>query len=157
MLDILKNPRINSYLHFSIQSGASNVLKKMGRHYDRAYLDQLFSSLRTIEEETNRQFNFGADIIVGFPGETDQDFVDTLSLVQDYPISRLHAFPFSDHSHSFGVPAARFDDQIKNHVKLARHRELLSVGKDIEQTYAQQNIGKNLSVLIEKADNTHFF
>ena len=72
-------------------------MSALGRHYNRATLCERLKKLKNLQREDDIRINIGADIIVGFPGETDEDFEDTLSLVEDFGISGLHAFPFSPH------------------------------------------------------------
>lgn len=97
ILELLKSKRMHAYVHLSIQSGSNHILSAMGRHYDRAILRKRLEKLKNLQREDGIRINIGADIIVGFPGETDEDFEDTLSLVEDFGISGLHAFPFSPH------------------------------------------------------------
>lgn len=105
LIDLFKNPRIIAYAHLSIQSGSSNILKSMNRHYDGVRLREVLTRFRKIERTDGVELNIGADLIVGFPGETDQDFRDTLEIVERYEISQLHAFPFSAHIDHYSVPA----------------------------------------------------
>lgn len=81
LLELFKNPRISAYVHLSIQSGSDNILRSMNRHYNRTKLLQVLTSLHSLEREDGVFINIGADLIVGFPGETDADFKDTLELV----------------------------------------------------------------------------
>ena len=97
LLELLKNRRMHAYVHLSIQSGSDNILSAMHRHYDQATLRNRLENLAKVEREDGVQINIGADLIVGFPGESEADFEDTLAMVRDFKISGLHAFPFSPH------------------------------------------------------------
>jgi threonylcarbamoyladenosine tRNA methylthiotransferase MtaB len=84
LIERLKNPRIHAYVHLSVQSGSDRILAAMGRHYNRATLLDRLHKLRTLMREDGVQIQIGADLIVGFPSESDADFADTLSLVQEF-------------------------------------------------------------------------
>lgn len=71
-------------MHLSVQSGSDTILKTMGRHYDRATLLKRLKQLRELKRADGIQIQIGADLIVGFPGETEADFADTLSLVEQF-------------------------------------------------------------------------
>lgn len=70
----------------------------MARHYDADHMRSVLTELRNIKRADGVDISIGADLIVGFPGETQRDFEDTLSLVRDFHIEKLHAFPFSAHT-----------------------------------------------------------
>jgi threonylcarbamoyladenosine tRNA methylthiotransferase MtaB len=88
---LFKNPRLMSHLHLSIQSGSPEILRKMGRPADIKKIKSLALSLRRV----NSLFNFSADIIVGFPGETEADFIKTLELAKHLRLSKIHYFQYS--------------------------------------------------------------
>lgn len=100
--------------------------------------------------------NIGADLIVGFPGETDDDFLDTENLVRDFQITQLHAFPFSAHLDHYSVPAGTFPDQIPNHIAQKRLKHLMKVGKEAFMNFSESMQGKTVRVLIEKRDESQF-
>jgi tRNA A37 methylthiotransferase MiaB len=112
-MELFKTPRISAYVHLSIQSGSDRILKAMNRHYDRAKLLQVLEDLRSLQRDDGVQINIGADLIVGFPDETDADFGDTLGIVSEYGITQLHAFPFSAHKEHYSVPAGKFPHQVE--------------------------------------------
>jgi threonylcarbamoyladenosine tRNA methylthiotransferase MtaB len=150
LIELFKNPRIIAYPHLSIQSGSSNILKAMNRHYDGQKVREVLGKLRSLEREDGLVMNIWADLIVGFPGETDEDFQDTLSLVRDFDISQLHAFAFSPHVDHYSVPAGKFDDQVPNHIAQKRLKLLLAAGNDSFRWLAQKNQNTNHEVLVEK-------
>ncbi len=102
--------------------------------------------------------NIGADLIVGFPDETDTDFFDTETIVREFGISQLHAFPFSAHIDHYHVPAGTFPNQVPNHVAQSRLKHLMNVGHVAFLQLGNGTRGKTVRVLIEKCtpDGTTF-
>ncbi|MDD2916772.1 MAG: radical SAM protein [Candidatus Gracilibacteria bacterium] len=149
LLELFRKPRVSAYVHLSIQSGSENILRSMNRHYDRAKLLQVLGDLRSLKREDEVQINVGADLIVGFPGETDADFRDTLELVRAYGITQLHAFPFSAHHDHYSVPAGKFPNQVDEKIKTDRLNTLLNEGERIKQGFLRANDGKCFHVLVE--------
>jgi len=156
LIALFENTRIIAYAHLSIQSGSTSILKSMNRHYDGIRVREVLQKFRNIKRKDGIILNIGADLIVGFPGETDENFADTLEIVEKYQISQLHAFPFSAHIDHYSVPAGSFDGQVPNHIAQLRIKKLLSVGKEVLLSWANQTIGKEVSVLIEKHDPMFF-
>lgn len=97
-----KYNNISNYLHFSIQSGDNDVLRRMGRRHKREDIINLCKKIKEIKQ----QVKFGADFICGFPTETDKAFENTCKLVQEAGLSKLHVFPYSERS---GTPAAKME------------------------------------------------
>ncbi len=130
------------HFHLSLQSGSNNVLKKMNRHYTaEQYLEKV--------ELIRKHFpNAGitTDIIVGFPTETEQDFLDTLTLVDKVKFSDIHAFPFSPRS---GTVAYKMKDLPKE-IKKQRLNELLKEKERLKLDFAKSQVGKTLEFLFEE-------
>lgn len=124
----------------------------MNRHYDGERVREVLGKLRRIQRSDGITLNIGADLILGFPGETDADFQDTLALVEDFQITQLHAFPFSGHIDHYSVPAGKFPDQVPNHIAQQRTKTLIASGKQQTKQFSQSEIRKTLKVLIEKCD-----
>ncbi len=122
----------------------------MNRHYDGHRVREVLGKLRRLEREDSILLNIGADLIVGFPGETDKDFADTENLVREFEITQLHAFPFSGHLDHYSVPAGSYPDQIPNHIAQSRLKKLLKTWETVFEEFAKKNIGKTVRVLIEK-------
>ena len=99
----------------------------MARHYDGDYMRKLLKKMLEIPRKDGVNISIGADIIVGFPGETEQDFQDTFELVRDYNITKLHAFPFSAHTLGESVPAGKFQNQVSEPLKKDRMNRLLAL------------------------------
>lgn len=127
LIELFRQERVNPYIHLSIQSGSSKILKAMNRHYDGERLREVLGKLRSVRRDDGVLLNIGADLIVGFPSESEDDFEETVQIVEKYGITQLHAFPFSPHLDHYSVPAGAFGDQVPNHVAQRRLKELLKV------------------------------
>ncbi len=157
LINIFKNPRIIAYVHLSIQSGSSKILKRMNRHYDGEKVHDTLTKLRSLKREDGVVLNIWADLILGFPGESDEDFAKTLALVDDFAITQLHAFPFSGHVDHYSVPAGSFAEQIPNHIAQTRTKIILEHWHIQKKWLADQTIGKNMKVLVEKIHSEGWF
>ena len=122
----------------------------MARHYDGEYMKRLIKKTRNIKREDGVDIGIWADIIVGFPGESEEDFIDTYNLVKEYKITKLHAFPFSAHTMGESVPAGKFKEQVDEKVKKDRMNRLLELWEENREEFIRSQIGKPLKVLIEK-------
>lgn len=149
MIARFAHPRIVAYAHLSIQSGSDTILRRMGRHYTRAETLDRLTKLSILTRPDGVKVRIGADLIVGFPGESEADFEDTLSLVHEYGISQLHAFPFSAHVSSYHVPAGSFDGQIPEATKTDRLSRLITAGNIANKEFIESHIGHELSLLVE--------
>lgn len=130
----------------------------MNRHYDGEKVRDTLAKLRSLEREDSIMLNIGADLILGFPGETDENFQDTLDIVDNYQITQLHAFPFSGHIDHYSVPAGKFKDQVPNHIAQNRTKKILEHGSIQKKNLADDSIGKIFHVLVEKtSENGGFF
>ncbi|MFH2091821.1 MAG: tRNA (N6-isopentenyl adenosine(37)-C2)-methylthiotransferase MiaB [Pseudomonadota bacterium] len=134
--------RVCNHLHLPVQSGSNRILKKMNRGYTReAYIDRI-NELKTQCPD----IALSTDIIVGFPSETDDDFNDTLDLMQQVEFDSVFAFAYSDRS---SAPAAKFADQIDEVEKMNRLNRLLGIQDTYTEKKNQALIGKTLKVLVE--------
>lgn len=148
-LKVFENKRIYPHFHFSIQSGSTSVLKNMKRHYTWEYMKKLLLDLRSIKREDNVKISIWADIIVWFPWETEKDFKDTINLIKNCNITKVHAFPFSAHKFWENVPAGFYKNQISDKIKKDRMFEILSLSEIIRDKFINENIWEELEVLIE--------
>jgi len=121
--EILENKRILPYFHLSIQSGSDKILKLMWRHYTKQDVLKIINNLKQLKKEV--PVNIGADIIVGFPGETKEDFQQTLEIAQH--ITKLHVFSFSSHQIWDTVPASKFPNQVDLKTKKQRKQQLIQL------------------------------
>lgn len=134
--------RVCRHLHLPLQAGSSRVLREMRRPYDRAYYEELVYSLY----ERIPTLSLSTDIIVGFPGESDEDFESTLEMARLARYSKIHAFPYSKRE---GTPAARRDDQVFDQVKSARMQVLLELGEQMRQADFDARLNTTELVLVE--------
>lgn len=149
MLATFTKARSHAYVHLSIQSGSDSVLKKMRRKYGRDFLREKLVEIRNLVREDGVEINIGADLIVGFPGETEADFEDTLSLVRDFGITQTHAFPFSPHEGLHAVPASKLPDQIPDSVKSERMARLMAEAEAVREAFLAKHDGRELELLPE--------
>lgn len=148
-LEVFKNKRIYPHFHYSIQSGSTKILKAMRRHYTWEYMRDLLVKTKNLQREDGVEVSIWADLIVGFPGETEEDFRDTYNLVKDWLITKVHAFPFSAHKLGESVPAWKFEEQISDQTKKERMWELEFIADSVRDDFIERNIWKTFEVLIE--------
>lgn len=120
LLDLVSSDKVVKHLHLSLQSGSNAVLRKMNRHYTREEYLAVVESIR----ETVPLFNITTDLIVGFPGETESDFRDSISLIRDAGFSHVHTFRFSPRP---GTAAAAMPGQVPEGVKRERSEEVMAL------------------------------
>ena len=131
------------HFHIPLQSGSDSILGKMKRRYQtKLYRNKVEKIARKIPEAC-----IGADIIVGFPGETTQDFNTTLNFIKDIPISYLHVFPYSERENT---PAIKFTNKVDKKIKTERTRQLISLSNKLKRSFYQQNLKTNQNALFEQ-------
>ncbi len=143
LLDLIANePRFMPYLHLSVQSGDDMILKRMKRRHNRAQILEFCARVRKLRPE----ITFGADIIAGFPTESDEMFENSLNLIEEADIIFGHIFPYSkrEGTPAFNMPQVK-GDVIKNRAKMLREKTQAQL-----QKYLQTQVGRTLSVIIEK-------
>lgn len=137
-----RSSKVCKHLHIPLQAGHNQVLKKMNRHY-------------TVEEYRDKVFRLRdalpglavtSDVIVGFPGETDEFFDATEQFIRDLGYAQLHVFPYSPRR---GTPAAKFVDQVPEPVKDARVERLIALSHELTKDYAKQFVGQTVEVIPE--------
>lgn len=138
----VRHPNIMPHLHLSLQSGSDNVLKKMARQYSAA---DFLEKVEMIKSKLDRPA-ITADLIVGFPGESDEDFNDTVELAKKVGFAKMHVFPFSARA---GTPAMKLPNHIAK--KIIKQRAAILHDLDIElgKKFRQQFIGQPATVLLE--------
>ncbi len=150
VLDILKtSPIIVDHLHIPLQAGSNHVLKVMNRKYDLKYFKEKIEQIRKIRPH----IAITTDIIVGHPGESEEDFEETIRTAHEIGFSKIHVFPYSLRNNT---KAAQME-QIDGNIKKERARKLLEISRQLEKKYMTKFIGKDLSVLTEnqKKDYTY--
>lgn len=135
-------PKLVESAHIPVQSGSDRILRLMKRGYTRRRYIELVSKLRQVKPE----IGLCTDLIVGFPGETEQDFQDTLALVEEVQFDQAFVFKFSARR---GTPAAAMPDQVPQHVIEARHECLLKLMNEIGRRRYSRFIGRTVEVLVE--------
>ena len=135
-------PRLMPYLHLSLQAGDNLILKRMKRRHSREDALKLVAEVRRVRPDTA----FGADLIAGFPTETDEAFENTLKLVEEAGLAFLHVFPYSARP---GTPAARMPP-VKGPVIKDRARRLREAGQRGLERHLQAQVGRTLSGLVER-------
>ena len=149
--DVLKllehEPRLMPHLHISLQAGADLVLKRMKRRHLRQDVIEFCKKVRVIRPDAT----FGADIIVGFPTETEEHFQGTLDIVDACDLTYLHVFPYSIRQ---GTPAARMP-QVERGVIKARAQRLRDKGSEALKRYLRSMVGQTVAVLIEENNSGH--
>ena len=144
LLDAIRDcKKVERHIHLPFQSGSSRILKQMNRHYDREGYLKLISAAR----ERIPDVEFTSDIIVGFPGETYEDFCETLSLVKEVKFTSLFTFIYSPRE---GTPAATMPDPISREEKGKWFSELLVTQDEISKELNSSLIGKKMRVLCEE-------
>ncbi|HUA56730.1 MAG TPA: tRNA (N(6)-L-threonylcarbamoyladenosine(37)-C(2))-methylthiotransferase MtaB [Candidatus Sulfotelmatobacter sp.] len=141
---LAEEPRLMPHLHLSLQAGGDLVLKRMKRRHTRADAIAACDRARALRPDTA----FGADLIAGFPTETDDDFAATRALVDECGLAYLHVFPFSARP---GTPAARMP-QVPGAVVTARAAALRAAGAAALARFLDAQLGRAVSVLAEQAD-----
>ncbi len=131
--------------HISVQSGCDSVLKRMNRHYTAKEYEDLANKLR----ETFKDATITTDVLVGFPTESEEDFVTTCEFVKRVGFEKAHIFPYSVRE---GTVAARME-QLEKHIKEDRAARLTSIADEIRAKYLATQIGAELEVLFETARN----
>ena len=145
-IEILKtNPRIASHLHIPLQSGSAGVLKRMHRKYTKEEFLERIKKIRNALPE----IALACDVIVGFPGETEDEFLECVEFIKECGFNYLHVFPYSIRP---GTLASKMDNQIDPKVKKDRVHRLIEVGEKLKMEYEKKFIERELDVIIESYD-----
>jgi len=139
------HPKIAKQFHLPFQSGNDRILKEMNRHYDRAR----YLSLIEYGRKKMPELVFTSDVIVGFPGETEEEFEDTVSLIEQVRFDALFTFIYSPRP---GTPAAKMPDPTPREEKNRRFDRLLAVQNQISEEKHRAYVGKTLRVLVDGRD-----
>ncbi|MGE5509178.1 MAG: tRNA (N(6)-L-threonylcarbamoyladenosine(37)-C(2))-methylthiotransferase MtaB [Chitinophagales bacterium] len=140
---VAESPVLCRHFHLPLQSGTDRTLQRMNRHYTTAAYAAVVERIRAAVPEAA----LTTDVIVGFPGESEADFAQTLAFVRQQAFSRLHVFPYSRRR---GTPAAAFPDQVPEEVKRERASRLIALGQDLALAYHRRMVGTTVDVLFEE-------
>ena len=143
IMDLIKSSKvIAKHLHIPIQSGCDKILKNMNRKYDLAYFKDKVKKLR----ELDKDISLTTDLIVGFPGETEEDFLETVNTLKEINFTKIHTFPYSIRE---GTPASKMNNQVNGLIKKERVRQVIELNKLQERNYYENYINKTLEGLVE--------
>lgn len=142
-VELFKHPKLMPHLHLCLQSGSDKTLLRMRRMYDIETFRKTISQFRAVFPD----FNFTTDIIVGFPGETDDEFQMTLDAVHVFEFSHVHTFKYSVRK---GTRAERMENHIPEKIKNSRSAIIRDLSENNKRKYYQSLIGKTQDVLVEK-------
>jgi threonylcarbamoyladenosine tRNA methylthiotransferase MtaB len=138
------NPTILPHFHIPLQSGCNRILGLMRRRYKREVFEERVGMIRKLIPHSG----IGADVIVGFPGETDADFEDTYSFLKRLPLSYLHVFTFSERP---GTEAAKLSGKVNSTAKVSRSKALIALSEEKSAGFCIQNTGLTTDVLFESS------
>ncbi|MCL2378879.1 MAG: tRNA (N(6)-L-threonylcarbamoyladenosine(37)-C(2))-methylthiotransferase MtaB [Defluviitaleaceae bacterium] len=136
------SPTLCAHFHLSLQSGADKTLAAMNRRYTTADYTAVVNKLRSLRPD----MALTTDIIVGFPGESDDDFAQSLEFAKKMAFARIHVFEYSLRA---GTPAAGFPGQVPGNIKSARGEKMRALAKTLEERFLHAQVGKQLPVLFE--------
>ena len=140
---LLKYKRLCPHMHLSLQSGSDRILRLMNRNYDSSDYMELINTLK----RHDKGYGITTDIIVGFPGETEEDFKDSINIVKGAGLCKVHVFKYSKRE---GTKAANMKDHLSPEVKSRRSAELIKVAEEVSGQFFVKNLGTSRTVLIEQ-------
>jgi len=148
LLEVIRNniTRIAPHLHIPLQSGSNRILRAMRRPYDRDYFIQKIRAVRKMLPD----IAITTDIMVGFPGESNYDFTESVSLVKELNFSKLHVFKYSPRP---GTIASKLKEQVDSLLKTKRSEKLRKLGGSLRDDFINNNLGKILIAVCERQDS----
>ena len=143
VLDVIKNSDVLvDHMHIPLQSGSDEILKLMNRKYDKKYFISKIEKIRSIRPD----ISITTDVIVGFPSESDDNFLETIDTIKKVNFSKLHVFPYSDRK---GTVASEMKHKVDGNVKKMRVRKLLDLSKELEISYMNKHLNKEVMFIPE--------
>lgn len=142
--------KVCPYFHIPIQSSSNKILKSMNRRYCAEDIKKIIRQIREMKEDAF----ISADVIVGFPGENDEDFNKTVDLVKELNLQKLHIFRYSKRP---GTLAASFENQVQENEKKKRAKLLNDISKELFNSYAKNYLGTSAEILIEEQKGGYFW
>ena len=137
-------PKCMPHFHLPLQAGSDRILRQMRRRYTRSEFSLLVEKLRVSFPDVG----ITTDVMVGFPGETDADFEDSLKFVEEIGFNQLHVFHYSSRR---GTPAADYADHVPPHVSAERSKAMIALGKRLGADFRKRMLGKTMGVLVEES------
>lgn len=144
-----KVDKLCKHFHLSLQSGSTTVLKRMNRKYTT---EEFLERVQMLKEAFKDDLSLTTDIIVGFPGETDEEFNETLKFVETVGFKEIHVFKYSKRD---GTVAAKMQGQIDGNIKHERSQKLIELSSRLTKEYNKEYIGKKVKVLVEKISDSN--
>jgi threonylcarbamoyladenosine tRNA methylthiotransferase MtaB len=146
LFNLFLHPKLTPHLHMCLQSGSDKILLAMRRQYTVDDFRKMTENIRRLVPD----FNFTTDIMVGFPGETETEFLETCKVVEEIGFSHVHTFKYSVRK---GTRAERMSDQVPEKIKTERSLIVRDIAENNKKNYRNSFIGKTQNVLVEKIDN----
>lgn len=144
--ELKNNQKLCGHLHISLQSGSAKTLKRMNRKYTK---EEYLQKVKKIKE-ARPNINLTTDVIVGFPGETDEEYQESVEFCVNVAFSKIHVFPYSIRE---GTASASMNNQIDNKTKKMRAKELIEIDKKLQYNYNSRFFNQVVSVLIEEVSD----
>lgn len=146
IIELINNNNIMAkHLHVPLQSGSEKILKSMNRKYNKEEFINKIKNLKNIKD-----ISLTTDLIVGFPGEGEEEFQETLDTLKEIEFTKIHTFPYSKRE---GTPASTMNNQVDDVVKKNRVREVIALSNNLENKYYNKYIGKVLDGVVEVRKN----
>ena len=142
MEELKNNNKICNHLHVPIQSGSDKILKLMNRKYTIEEYKNIINKIRNIRPD----INITTDLIVGFPTETEEDFIETINNLKQFEFSKIHTFPYSVRNNTTAANMLQVNDKLKKE----RVNKILELSNELENKYYNKFLNKNIDVLIEE-------
>ncbi len=146
LISVYKNPRLLPHTHLSLQSGSNTVLQRMNRNYTAENYNKIVQKCK----KNHPYFSFTTDVIVGFPGETDKEFEESVNFVKKIEFAKVHVFPYSPRP---GTTAANMKNQVQDNIKKARVKKLIKISKQVRQKFYKKLTGQKRKILFEGKRN----
>jgi threonylcarbamoyladenosine tRNA methylthiotransferase MtaB len=144
---VIQDERILPHFHLSIQSFSDTVLQRMRRNYLSKVLSDVLTKFRVLKRSV--PVSLWADIIIWFPGETEEEFQETVDWIQEFKINKVHSFPFSDHHLGEKIPASSLPDQVDQATKKRREKALKKIADAVADDFLVQNKWISHKALVE--------
>ncbi|PJZ27350.1 tRNA (N(6)-L-threonylcarbamoyladenosine(37)-C(2))-methylthiotransferase MtaB [Leptospira hartskeerlii] len=142
LAELLTHPRFTPFLHVPLQSGSKEILKRM----KRSYTPETFRKRIELAKSKVPDLFLGTDVIVGFPGETEEDFQDSSSILEELGFSKIHAFPFSVRKNT---SAEQFPETVSKEIKKERVHSLMHLSQRLHRKYAESQFSKKREAVLE--------
>lgn len=145
MEELKQNTKLCNHMHIPIQSGSNYILSNMNRKYQKEEFISIINKLRSIRPD----ISITTDLIVGFPGETEEYFEETIETIKTIGFTKIHTFPYSKRDNT---PAAIMDNQIDEKIKKERVKTIIALSNELEKKYYKKFLNKKLNVLVENGN-----